>query len=236
MRGFTLIEVLVVIAIIGLLTSLIVPNVAQAQRKAKEAGVKATIHTLQAALETYQLDNSSYPEGDNVSLAGLPGLNGCVLRQSFAVQSGQFRIGDEHPVIVGRSGRVAGVQPVLQRGIRHNLLQKQRIIALVVQLHVGKYQHMVVGLLGNRSAVGVESAGLRMHGVRPHLHNLPSCRGRLLANKHIGGNDDGDQHGRNNTGNHYMAGTLGEFFTPGSIVDFVGCVLMEEAHSAPILA
>lgn len=71
MRGFTLIEVLVVMAIIGLLTSLIVPNVAQAQRRAKEAGVKATMHTVQAALESYQLDTASYPEGDNVSLAEL---------------------------------------------------------------------------------------------------------------------------------------------------------------------
>lgn len=70
-QGFTLIEVLVVMAIIGLLTSLIVPNVAQAQRRAKEAGVKATMHTVQAALESYQLDTATYPEGGNVSLTEL---------------------------------------------------------------------------------------------------------------------------------------------------------------------
>lgn len=71
MKGFTLIEVLVVMAIIGLLTSLIVPNVSQAQRRAKEVGVKATMHTVQAALEAYQLDTASYPEGENIGLAEL---------------------------------------------------------------------------------------------------------------------------------------------------------------------
>ena len=71
MRGFSLIEVLVVMAIIGLLTSLIVPNVAQAQRKAKEAGVKAIMHTVQASLESYQIDTATYPEGENMGLAEL---------------------------------------------------------------------------------------------------------------------------------------------------------------------
>ena len=71
MRGFSLIEVLVVMAIIGMLTALIVPNVAQAQAKAKEASLKAIVHTVQAELESYQIDTSLYPEGDSVPVFDL---------------------------------------------------------------------------------------------------------------------------------------------------------------------
>jgi len=61
-KGFTLIELLVVITIIGILAALALPNYMRAKTKAKEAEVKASLHTIQIALERYATDHSGrYP-------------------------------------------------------------------------------------------------------------------------------------------------------------------------------
>jgi len=60
-RGFTLIELLVVITIIGILAAIALPNYIKAKNKAKEAEVKANLHTIQIALERYITDHNSYP-------------------------------------------------------------------------------------------------------------------------------------------------------------------------------
>ena len=61
-KGFTLIELLVVITIIGILAAIALPNYIKAKNKAKEAEVKANLHTIQIALERYCTDNSEYPD------------------------------------------------------------------------------------------------------------------------------------------------------------------------------
>ncbi len=61
MRAFTLIELLIVVAIIAILAAIATPNFLQAQVRAKAARVRAEMRTMATALETYQLDNNAYP-------------------------------------------------------------------------------------------------------------------------------------------------------------------------------
>ena len=60
-RGFTLIEIMVVIVIIGLLAAFIVPTVIGKVDEAKVAKAKGDIQALEAALSIFYLDNSKYP-------------------------------------------------------------------------------------------------------------------------------------------------------------------------------
>ena len=63
-RGFTLIEIMVVVIIIGLLAAVIVPQVVSKVDEAKVTKAKADIQTLETALTMYRLDNSKYPTTD----------------------------------------------------------------------------------------------------------------------------------------------------------------------------
>ena len=80
LKGFTLIEILVVLMILGLLTAVIAINVLPSQERAREDKAKADIRLLEQALELYRLDMISYPN----SREGLQALVTCLLYTSDA--------------------------------------------------------------------------------------------------------------------------------------------------------
>jgi general secretion pathway protein G len=59
--GFTLIEIMVVIVILGILASFVVPKIMDKPDQARVAKVKQDIRALESALELYKLDNFYYP-------------------------------------------------------------------------------------------------------------------------------------------------------------------------------
>lgn len=60
-NAFTLIELLIVVAIIGILAAIAVPNFLNAQIKARIARVEADHKAITTAMESYMIDNNSYP-------------------------------------------------------------------------------------------------------------------------------------------------------------------------------
>jgi len=87
-------------------------------------------------------------------------------------------------------------------------MQKERLLAFVVQPDLGKHQHLVEALLGHGLAVGIESRSLGVMHVSPHLDNFSADDRRLLPGDHIAGNCHADQHGGEHAGPHQVAGTL----------------------------
>jgi len=59
--AFTLIELLIVVAIIGILAAIAIPNFLQAQVRAKVARVQADLQGVASAFEVYMVDNNIYP-------------------------------------------------------------------------------------------------------------------------------------------------------------------------------
>ena len=60
-RGFTIVELIVVVLVIGILLGLTLPNLFSAQARARDDTRKNDLRNLQQSLETYYNDNISYP-------------------------------------------------------------------------------------------------------------------------------------------------------------------------------
>ena len=68
-RGFTLIEILVVITILGIMAALIVPRIMDRPDQARATAARADVNAIMSGLKLYRLDNGVYPSNDQGLLA-----------------------------------------------------------------------------------------------------------------------------------------------------------------------
>ena len=82
--GFTLIELMVVLVIIGVLAALIVPNVLDRADDARATADKTDVNTLVQALKLYRLDNQRYPTAEQ-------GLQALIAKPTTAPVPGNWK-------------------------------------------------------------------------------------------------------------------------------------------------
>lgn len=85
-RGFTLIEIMVVIVILGILAGLLVPRIIGRPEEAKQLKAKIQIEGLETALRLYKLDTGSYPDTEQ-------GLQALVEKPETGKTAGKWRKG-----------------------------------------------------------------------------------------------------------------------------------------------
>jgi general secretion pathway protein G len=61
-RGFTLVELIIVMAVIGILLTIAIPAYVQSIKRAKEAVLKEDLHTMRVAIDQYTVDKEKAPQ------------------------------------------------------------------------------------------------------------------------------------------------------------------------------
>ena len=74
-RGFTLLEMMVVVAIIAILAALLIPNFTHARSQAQTAACEANLRTVATALELYFTDHQQYPGVTTTTIGTGTGTN-----------------------------------------------------------------------------------------------------------------------------------------------------------------
>ena len=64
-KGFTLVEIMIVVAIIALLAAIAIPNLLRARLNANDSAAKADLQALVTALESYAAANGQYPTNES---------------------------------------------------------------------------------------------------------------------------------------------------------------------------
>lgn len=83
-KGFTLVELLVIVAIIGVLAAIVIVALNSARVRARDARRQSDITSLQSALELYNDANNGYPKHDcNTNVAGVPDAQGEACAATF---------------------------------------------------------------------------------------------------------------------------------------------------------
>jgi type II secretion system protein G len=78
-RGFTLIEVMIVVAIIAILAGILIPNFVNARAQAQTSACESNLRAIATAMELYYADNQRYPDAgvipDALNTTGVTYLN-----------------------------------------------------------------------------------------------------------------------------------------------------------------
>ncbi len=89
-RGFTFIEIMVVVAILAILAALVVPRIMGRTDEAKRTAAKVQIRNIEGALQLYKLDNGVYPSTEQ-------GLKALIEKPAVDVVPKKWKIGGYLP-------------------------------------------------------------------------------------------------------------------------------------------
>ncbi len=108
-RGFTLLEMMVVVAIIAILAGILIPNFTRARAQAQTAACIGNMKTIATALELYYTDKQSYPPGASIESSfmanNLNGYLSSIPRDPAAVPNTYYLL---TTVTAAENGGVAG--------------------------------------------------------------------------------------------------------------------------------
>jgi general secretion pathway protein G len=107
-KGFTLIEILIVVIIIAILAAIAIPQFANSSRDAQESALDANLNTIRSAIELYRVQHSNVYPGVNVSSGVLGTGNTTNSEQAFRDQLTGFSNQQGQTCTVAATGFIFG--------------------------------------------------------------------------------------------------------------------------------
>ena len=120
-KGFTLVEIMIVVAIIAILSAIAIPNFMAARSKSRANACKANLRQIESAVEQYAMDNTKV-DGDTVAMSALSPTyikktptcpSAGTYEDSPTGTANQFKVGGTPWCSIG-SGSAAGGYPHIQ--------------------------------------------------------------------------------------------------------------------------